>query len=390
MSKEFSSTEIKFQSGKVFLISFAHLIHDVFSSFLAPILPLLIQKFGLSYTSAGILTFVQRIPSFINPLFGLIADKLPIKNLMIFAPGVTAVVMSLLGTAPNYFSVIVVLLITGLAASLFHIVAPVVVKTVAGSRIGKGMSFFMLGGEIARTLGPILILSVVSWWGLENTYRLLPIGIAASLILYIRFRNFEVSSEVITKPENAKAKQALKEAMPSIISIAGVIFFNSLIKSAFSAFLPTLLTSQGETLWAGGISLSIFQLAGAAGTLSAGTLSDKIGRRTTLLISTLSIPFLSTAYLFSPIAIQIFVLLLLGFMLFAATPVTLAEINDIGSKRPAFINSIYMAVNFIISALNVIVVGAVSDIIDLHTTFLVFGILSAGGYFFVIRLSNKK
>ena len=38
----------KFQQGNVILISFAHFVHDVYSSFLAPILPLLIEKFNSS------------------------------------------------------------------------------------------------------------------------------------------------------------------------------------------------------------------------------------------------------------------------------------------------------------------------------------------------------
>ena len=46
----------KFQTGGVLLISTAHLVHDTFSSFLAPLLPLLIEKLGISYAMAGMLT----------------------------------------------------------------------------------------------------------------------------------------------------------------------------------------------------------------------------------------------------------------------------------------------------------------------------------------------
>ena len=57
----------KFQIGNVITISTAHLVHDVYSSFLAPLLPLLIEKLSISYTMAGILTIIQRIPSLFNP-----------------------------------------------------------------------------------------------------------------------------------------------------------------------------------------------------------------------------------------------------------------------------------------------------------------------------------
>ena len=39
---------------------------------------------------------------------------------------------------------------------------------------GKGMSYYMVGGELARTAGPMIILGVISWWGLEGTWRLIP------------------------------------------------------------------------------------------------------------------------------------------------------------------------------------------------------------------------
>jgi hypothetical protein len=39
------------------------------------------------------------------------------------------------------------------------------IKQSSGEETGKGMSYFMVGGEFARTLGPILITAAVSWWG---------------------------------------------------------------------------------------------------------------------------------------------------------------------------------------------------------------------------------
>lgn len=38
----------KFKKSEVFTISSAHMIHDIYSAFLAPLLPLLIEKLGIS------------------------------------------------------------------------------------------------------------------------------------------------------------------------------------------------------------------------------------------------------------------------------------------------------------------------------------------------------
>ena len=89
----------KFQTGNVIIISIAHLLHDIYSSFLAPILPLLIEKLSLTYSMVGALTVVQRIPFLINPFLGLLADKMQMRYLIIVTPAITAIGASLFGLA---------------------------------------------------------------------------------------------------------------------------------------------------------------------------------------------------------------------------------------------------------------------------------------------------
>jgi FSR family fosmidomycin resistance protein-like MFS transporter len=45
--------EGKFHTPSVLLVSIAHMVHDTYPAFLAPLLPLLHVKLGLSYTMAG-------------------------------------------------------------------------------------------------------------------------------------------------------------------------------------------------------------------------------------------------------------------------------------------------------------------------------------------------
>ena len=67
----------KFQNSKVFSVSSAHFVHDVYSSFLAPLLPIIIEKFAMSLASASVLSLVQRLPSFLSLFVGAVAHKLP-------------------------------------------------------------------------------------------------------------------------------------------------------------------------------------------------------------------------------------------------------------------------------------------------------------------------
>ena len=56
MPKQFNKTQVA-------TISLAHLAHDTYSSFLAPILPLLIEKLGISLYLVAFLDIARKLPS---------------------------------------------------------------------------------------------------------------------------------------------------------------------------------------------------------------------------------------------------------------------------------------------------------------------------------------
>ena len=378
----------KFQYGNIIAISFAHTLHDIYSAFLAPILPLLIEKFKLSYTLAGLLTVVQNLPSLLNPFVGLIADKLPIRYLLIFAPSITVICMSFLGIAPYYSVLVILLFVMGIAASLFHVPAPVMIRKISGSRVGKGMSFFMFGGEIARSIGPLVILGGISLWGLEGTYKLIPFGLTASAILFFKFRNIKISDDLKNADKLKSPLHTFKEHLPLLFLIAGVSFFLSIIKAALTTFLPVYFTSSGSSLWTGGIALSILQLAGAIGTMLSGTISDKLGRKNTLLIIVVSNPLLMILFVYSTGILVYPLLALLGLFVFAITPIFLAIINETLSERPAFLNGLYMTVNFGTGALTVLIVGFLGDLIGLELTYKLSAVLGFAAIPFILKIKK--
>jgi FSR family fosmidomycin resistance protein-like MFS transporter len=69
-------------------------------------------------------------------------------------------------------------------------------------------------------------------------------------------------------------------------------------------------------------------------------------------------------------------LMILGFFLFASGPVLLAMVQDLGSERPAFINGIYMTINFFFGALTVMLVGFLGDKIGLFNTYEIIAFVS--------------
>jgi len=351
----------------------------------------LIIKFNLSLSLAGSLTIIGRLPSLLNPMIGVLADKLSVRYLIIISPSVTAVSMSLLGVAPSYVVLAVLCLIMGVSATLFHVPAPVMIKHVSGDRVGLGMSFYMVGGEMARSIGPLVILTAVSLWGLEGSFRVVPFGLLASAVLYFRVRGIKIADEFNTGKTNGKTglKQTVRKYLPLFVILAGITGSRAFMRGALSSFLPTYLNlEKGETLWLSGISLSILQFTGAIGTFFCGSLSDRIGRRLTLLLIAIGSPFFMVLFLLVKGIWVIPMLLLMGFTFAAATPVLLALVQDQESDRPAFLNSILMFFNFGLGALGVLLVGVLGDLIGLELAYWIAALLSLGAIPFVLKMKN--
>jgi FSR family fosmidomycin resistance protein-like MFS transporter len=313
------------------------------------------------------------------------------KYMVILSPAVTALSMSLIGLAPSYIFLAVLLFVSGLSSTFWHVPTPVMVKEYSGDRTGKGMSFYMVGGELARTAGPLIIMGVIGLWGLEGTWRMMPLGFVASVILYLNFRSskFKTNSKTRGKEEGSYWKIFLKFS-PAFILTGGFTLFLAGLKSSVTYWLPTYLElSEGYTYIFADISLAVLQLSGAAGALMAGTLSDKLGRNRTLYIISFITPILMLLFINLNGFWIMPVLIPLGFFLFAPTSVMLALIHDLNSEKKAFLNSIFMTINFFISTIVYPIVGVLIDHIGFTKTFYIFGILSFGAIFVVI-FSRKK
>jgi FSR family fosmidomycin resistance protein-like MFS transporter len=83
-------------------------------------------------------------------------------------------------------------------------------------------------------------------------------------------------------------------------------------------------------------------------------------------------------------------LIIIGFLLFASGPVVLALVQDTNTERPAFVNSVYMSINFGISSLMVLVVGLLGDMLGLELTFQICVVLALGSIPFIFLLPPKK
>jgi len=387
--------EQTFQAGRVATISLGHAIHDTYTAFLSPLLPRFIESMALSNTQAGLLKVFMQWPSLAQPLIGRMADRRNLCFLVILAPAVTATMMSLLGVAPSYALLALLLVVVGASSASMHAVGPVIAGKLSGQNLGRGMSFWMVGGELGRTLGPLIIGIVVQFWGITGTPWLIPGGLLASFVLYLLLRGSPVQPTAAA--QDIAWGQTLRTMAPLLFPLSGIIVARSFLGESITTYLPIFLEGEGLSPWLASAALTVVEAAGVGGALVGGSLSDRLGRHRVLLISILSAPLFMLLFLATTVwatdpslLLQFPLLMLLGFTQLSVTPVIMALVQESYPENRALANGAYMALGFVLRSLVTLAMGAMGDHIGLHQAFFIGAIVQLAGLPLILLLPNRQ
>ena len=348
-----------FDTPGVITVSSAHGIHDTYSGFLAPLLPILIENLALTKTAAALLSVFYQVPSLIQPVIGHFGDRVNLRMLVVLGPAISAVMMSLMGIAPTYAVLILLMIVAGFSSAGLHAIGPVIAGLLSGKQLGRGMSYWMVAGELARTVSPVLVVAAVTLLTPRGLPWLMIGGIVASVVLYVRLRN--VPDYRPPAGNNLRWSEALRRMRPLILPMAVVIGTRALLFAACTTFLPTFLTEEGVAYQFAGSSLSIMEAAAVAGALLFGVISDRVGRRRILIALTLLGPLAVLLFLMVKGWWLVPLLLVVGFTLLSTTPVLMALVLGWTNEYRSLANGIYMALNFVLISVGTLIVGAIAD-----------------------------
>ena len=359
----------RFDLKGVSLITFAHGLHDTYSSWLSALLPVLIEKFTLTNTMAGALSMALTFPSVLLPIIGYTADRKNLRWLIVIAPAITALVMTNLGVIPSYGLLFPFIMLAGLSAGGIHAVGPGVVSHFAGKSIGKGMSFWMIGGEFGYSVGPLLATSMVGLIGFSRMPLLAIGGILVSLFLVYATRDVDTRT----------VKQELKIVRPAFMQNLKHVMFpmvmllltRALAGVMLSTFMPIFLRSQGASLGFAGAGMAITGAAGAVGSYIAGTQSDKLGHRKILAVAIIITPIFMLLFLNTEGWLKIPLLILSGLFGLSMFPVMMSTIIKFFPEDRSFANGIFMSINFIIQSLGALGAGRIADLKGMPFAFTV-------------------
>ncbi|NOX34621.1 MAG: MFS transporter [Deltaproteobacteria bacterium] len=376
----------KFQAGRVTLVAFSHFIHDVYTSFLSPLLPLIIEKLSLSLSQAGLLSTFMQVPALLNPFIGLVADNKGLARwLVILAPTLTAIPMSLILSASSYSVLLCLLFFAGVSVALYHVPSPVLVAKYSGDKKGRGMSIFMTGGESARTIGPMFAVFAVSFLGADHFYAVIIFAGLTSVLLFFTLEKEEKKTAI---KEKGSLKASFHEIRHVLIPLAGILAARSFMHASMGVFLTVFVERQTGSLWLGGAALALYEAFGVAGVLSAGTFSDWIGRQRVLFWVLTVAPAAILIFVLSTGILKIIMLAITGFTVLSTTPVMLAIIQDNAKQNPSAANGLFMMTSFAVRSIAVFIAGIIGDLAGLDNMFIISALIGFSAIPFLLKLDH--
>ena len=270
------------------LLSFGHLVTDLNQGALPALLPFFKEALNLSYTMAGtILLFGNLTSSVIQPAFGYLSDRHPKGWLLPLAPFIACLGLSITGLLPNYFLLLICVMVSGLGVASFH---PEGFKTAhffTGEKKATGMSIFSVGGNLGIALGPIWAIALVTSFGLKGTLGMIAPGILLAGILSFSFTGLTqpISPSSIQTKKEAK-QPLLKKEKISLFLLIGIVIMRSWTQLGLMTYIPFYYIDylKGDPLYAGKL-VSTFLMAGALGTLIGAPLADRWGHKKYLLVT---------------------------------------------------------------------------------------------------------
>ncbi len=369
-TNETNQDDAEFKTGQVLTVAGGHFTHDTSSAFYAPLIPLIQDKLSLGYGSIGFLAMLTQVGGLLTPFIGYLADRISVRYFVIFAPAVTATIMSLIGLAPNYLSLAFMLFAVGISVACFHAPSPSMIANVSGNKLGTGMGMYMAGGELGRTVGPLVVAGSVAWFGLEGMWRLMFVGWVVSGILFVRLNNTKL-------PARVHKAFPWRQGLQVFSLLAWILLTRAFFVSSISTFLPTYMSDVvGSSFWLAAGSLTILEAAGVAGALLSGSLSDRFGRKKVLVFLLFVSPLILFAFLQSASWAYVPLLLFLGFTALATGPILLAVVQETFKNDRAFANGIFMFLNFLTLGLGLLITGLAADQFGLRTTYFATGLIA--------------
>lgn len=378
-------------SHPLFLLAVSHMVTDLSQGALPVLLPSLKTTLDLTYTQVGVIVLVQNVTSsIIQPLFGVITDKVSLPWLLPISVFLSGLGLSLTGFMGTYGTLLLSVVLSGLGVAGFHPQASKSVHFVSSDSLrGRSMGLFSVGGNFGMAAGASFMMLLTTLpGGLYNSCWFLVPGTLTALLLWRRLD--KVSPHSFHRAGKTGAAAARSIRMAPLLVLLVFIFFRSTLHAGLSTYIPIYFVNylNGSPLYAGYL-LSLFLVGGVFGTFVGAMLSDRFGRKTIITVSmAIVLPMVAAIPHTSGIATMI-LLVFTGFALIASFATTLVLSQEMMPGYEGMASGLTIGLTIGLGGVGVTALGYVADNWGIPTVFSILSFLPIIGTGLALLLPGR-
>jgi len=376
-----------FLTRRLAVLTLGHFTIDAYSSFFLPLLPLLALRLGLNYAMIGGLTAMASMSSsFLQPLFGIFADRLRRPWFVVLGPMIASVFMASIGLAPRYEVLVALLVLGGVGVAMFHPQTASLAGSTSPHR-ALAMSWWVTGGTLGWALGPAYATAIVHRFGLDHTWLAAIPGLALCTLLFAWFSR--VAPHAAAHREHAPFHE-LRPVARSLSMIYFAVVCRSAVSAGFATFLPLWVHAQGGSVTRGGWITTLYLTLGSLGGFVGGWLADRFGGQRVVVTSFAAAAPCYALFFLLPEPFRLPALFVGYLVLQASLPVNVVLGQELSPRHSGIISSLLMGAAWGLGALLLYPIGIIADHAGLEVALGTLSALVLVGFVCATQISRHR
>jgi FSR family fosmidomycin resistance protein-like MFS transporter len=371
----------------MFAIAGCHLLNDTLQAVIPAVFPVLAQEKGLTFTQLGFIAFaLNMVASVLQPVVGYMSDKKPMPYALPAGMLFSLVGIGGLAFAPDYWMIVVSVMLLGFGSAVFHPEGSRVSFMSAGSKRGLSQSIYQVGGNSGQALAPLIGAYILVPYGQKSAAFFM---IVAAIGIFILMKISAWYKKQLEQEKLNKRKKVLlssigdltkKQVGVALTLLLAIIFARSFyVTSITSFFLFHLMEKYSLQSGDGLLYIFLFLALGAVGTFFGGPMADKIGRKNIIVLS-LVVPIpLCILLPYAPLWAVIVLLMVIGFFIMLSFSVTVVYAQELVPSKIGTMAGLTVGLAFGMGAIGAVVIGILMDELGIYTTMIIVSFLPIMG-----------
>jgi MFS family permease len=272
---------LKQDAAVIGLVGLAHATSHFSHLLLAPLFPVFMKDFGLSFSDVGLLMSIFFIVSGSGQaVAGFVVDRVGARPVLFGAISLFLAASLVASMVTSYWGLVVVAVLAGAGNAPFHPADFTILnQRVSAPRLGHAFSAHGLTGNLGWALAPVFLVGITALADWRTAYHAAALMYASVLALLFWQRDKLHTEVVVRHVDVPKGSDLAFLKLPVVWWCFAFFFLSTMTLAVVQSFGPSILkAAHGASLEMATLTITAYMLCGAFGMLVGGFVAAQAAR----------------------------------------------------------------------------------------------------------------